>query len=887
MESWKRKRTQFRREFTTLADKTAKAVENKDSAAPQIFDLLSEAASSLFEAEATLRDLWVESEEFDEEQFHSDQEKAMQYKIRWHQVKAAFSKPLPCISSASSLHSAQSSIQRSLKLPKLELVKFDGNIKSWLSFWGQFKKIHEDKVMDATDKYQYLLQSMTPNSSARQLVESYPPCAENYSKAVEALKARFAGDDLLIETYVRGLLTLMQQRGEPKNLSNLYDNLQTHLQALETLGVTKDKYASMLFPMIESALPESILRAWHRSQSETRDLANLMQFLRQEVESEERIKLARSKMEDITLAEQKPPTACFVQLTEAKSNKEASRRQGETFTSACIWCSKDNHSAVECYKAAKMTVSDRIEFIKGKKACLICLKGNHIAKKCKSFPKCLYCKKRHFTIMCVDIPADQGSSNKQSETFNNMSCVQKSASTTLLQTVMVKLVHDKKEVSIRAFIDNGAQRSHIKKDLVQKLGLKSIRKEVISHCLFGGFETKKEDYGVFDICVKNVENDFSMNLSVVEQTNICNFLPKIRSSVILEQLRRKNIILNDSMTDSPDEVSLLIGADYSGLLLTGDVIQLDNNLTAIKTKFGWTVQGPITGLYSSMTNSTTTFHCLTKIDLTDLWSLEAIGINDPAVQATKTARDEEVLRSFEENIKVNEEGRYEVSLPWRDVPRPKTNYDLAKKRLDSTMARLKQLGKLEDYDKVFREWLQLNIIEEAPDQSVQGHYMGHHGVIKTSSLTTKLRPVFDCSAKDRHGISLNSCLEKGVNLLEKIPNLLVDFRKNKIGVTADITKAFLQISVAPEDRDYLRFLWWSKIDEDDRTMITYRHRRVVFGVTSSPFHLVATINHHLDNCSEPLKETAAKLKKSFYVDNCVTSLESEEELNKFISESKR
>ncbi|XP_049871750.1 uncharacterized protein LOC126370757 [Pectinophora gossypiella] len=149
------------------------------------------------------------------------------------------------------------------------------------------------------------------------------------------------------------------------------------------------------------------------------------------------------------------------------------------------------------------------------------------------------------------------------------------------------------------------------------------------------------------------------------------------------------------MTDSPDEVNLLIGADFSGLLFTGNVIQLENNLTAINTKLGWTVQGPITGIYSSVTNSATTLHCLTKIDLTDLWTLEAIGITDPAMQATKSAREQEILRTFEENLRVNEEGRYEASLPWRDVPRPHANYDLAKKRMDSTMTRLKQLGKTE------------------------------------------------------------------------------------------------------------------------------------------------------------------------------------------------
>ncbi|XP_073960748.1 uncharacterized protein [Choristoneura fumiferana] len=301
---------------------------------------------------------------------------------------------------------------------------------------------------------------------------------------------------------------------------------------------------------------------------------------------------------------------------------------------------------------------------------------------------------------------------------------------------------------------------------------------------------------------------------------------------------------------------------------------------------GWTIQGPVTGVQGSMTNMTTTLHSLTNLDISDLWSLEAVGIRDPAEQTLKSTRDMEVIKAFEENVHINTEGRYEVCLPWRDVPRPQTNYDLAKKRLDSAMSRLKHLGKIDNYDKVFREWLQLNIIEVAPDQSIQGHYMAHHPVIKESSLTTKLRPVFDASAKDRNGISLNSCLEKGVNLLEKIPNLLINFRRSKIGVTADIAKAFLQISIVPEDRDYLRFLWWSTDDEGNRALVTYRHRRVVFGVTSSPFHLVATINHHLDNCTDNLKETAIKLKKSFYVDNCVTSLESEEELEKFIRESK-
>lgn len=41
----------------------------------------------------------------------------------------------------------------------------------------------------------------------------------------------------------------------------LYDKLESHIQALETLGVTKDKWASILYPLVESCIPEESLRA--------------------------------------------------------------------------------------------------------------------------------------------------------------------------------------------------------------------------------------------------------------------------------------------------------------------------------------------------------------------------------------------------------------------------------------------------------------------------------------------------------------------------------------------------------------------------------------------------------------------------------------------------
>ncbi|GBN88618.1 hypothetical protein AVEN_177545-1 [Araneus ventricosus] len=92
----------------------------------------------------------------------------------------------------------------------------------------------------------------------REVVESFPPTAANYVKAVDSLKARFGRDELLAEVYVRELLKLIisVQNKEQSSMTSLYDKLESCLRALETLGVTTNKWVSILYPMVESCLQE-------------------------------------------------------------------------------------------------------------------------------------------------------------------------------------------------------------------------------------------------------------------------------------------------------------------------------------------------------------------------------------------------------------------------------------------------------------------------------------------------------------------------------------------------------------------------------------------------------------------------------------------------------
>ena len=81
------------------------------------------------------------------------------------------------------------------------------------------------------------------------------------------------------------------------------------------------------------------------------------------------------------------------------------------------------------------------------------------------------------------------------------------------------------------------------------------------------------------------------------------------------------------------------------------------------------------------------------------------------------------------------------------------------------------------------------------------HYLPHHGVVRQDSQTTKLRIVYDGSARALgDAYSLNDCLQTGPNYIPKLLHILIQFRWHRIAVTADIEKAFLMISVDPPDR---------------------------------------------------------------------------------------
>ncbi|GBM45056.1 hypothetical protein AVEN_98899-1 [Araneus ventricosus] len=171
--------------------------------------------------------------------------------------------------------------------------------------------------------------------------------------------------------------------------------------------------------------------------------------------------------------------------------------------------------------------------------------------------------------------------------------------------------------------------------------------------------------------------------------------------------------------------------------------------------------------------------------------------------------EEAARKHFLKTLKRLPEGRNEVSLPWLEgLQPPANNIIIVEGRLKRTIKTLESQNLLWDSEDLFHEWLKEEIIQPvniSRSDNLICTYLPHRAVIKENS-TTKIRPVFGASAKQKNRSSLNSCLEEGPNLVELIPSILNIFRFGAFGVIADIMKALLQISIDDKDRDYLRFL---------------------------------------------------------------------------------
>ena len=239
----------------------------------------------------------------------------------------------------------------------------------------------------------------------------------------------------------------------------------------------------------------------------------------------------------------------------------------------------------------------------------------------------------------------------------------------------------------------------------------------------------------------------------------------------------------------------------------------------------------------------------------------------------------EVYSEFKEQLHRDQSGWYETGLPWKGGHPPiPTNEQGSLRRLESLQRKLKRQGIEEDYGKIIEEQKEEGVVETA-DEEAQGveYYIPHKPVVREEAETTKIRIVYDASAKAYpEAASWNDCLNTGPSIQNKLWNVLVRARAHPVAVHGDLKKAFLQVRIKKQDRDAMRFHWKEKENSEVETL---RFTRALFGLVSSPFLLGGVLESHLTNWESRKPETVAEVRKCLYVDDLVSGGATLEEAN--------
>ena len=145
--------------------------------------------------------------------------------------------------------------------------------------------------------------------------------------------------------------------------------------------------------------------------------------------------------------------------------------------------------------------------------------------------------------------------------------------------------------------------------------------------------------------------------------------------------------------------------------------------------------------------------------------------------------------------------------------------------------------------------------------------------------------MYDASCKSG-GPSLNECLHVGLNFGQYISDIVIRFRVHKVALVGDIEKAFLMINVIERDRDALQFLWYDNPGAFTPSVVKLRFTRVMFGVSSSPFLLNATLRCHIEKYKQIGPDFVEKFICCIYVDYLTSGAYSDESAYEFYAKSK-
>lgn len=700
---------------------------------------------------------------------------------------------------------------------------------SWRSFRDLFlNAVGERTDLSGAQKLQYLKSFV--EGEAAQVLRPYSVADGNYRVAWAALDARYNNTRLLVQAHFRRLFGQPVINSESTaHLRQLIDTTSECVQSLRSHELPTDQWDAVLVYIMTQRLDPETHKQWEVSlaDNELPTFKDICTFLEKRCRSLEVIGGTSSPAATTSRRTQVPKPTMHHVTTNAFA--------------VCAIC-RQQHTMGNCGEFRSMTVAERRDAVKSHRLCFMCLKGGHISANC-SAAGCGICGGKHHELLHYT-STSSAAAGITSEAVQSHHLFGQENAQVLLATAWVT-INESPEL-IRIVLDQGSQVSIIKESCLQRFGLRRNRVTVPVKGVGGIALGTSTAFTSFRIRSRfDSSKVFDVAALVLKQ--LTGLLPTHPITETQRPTYIDELQLADPQYYEPGHVDIIVGADLYGLLLLDGLIPGSatpgNEIpTAQNTALGWIISGKTATLAIHTENSQVMSaivrdHVDMDAALKRFWEIEEV------VRAEHCHTPEEIRceAHFVETHQRDDTGRYIVRLPFAtSPPQLGSSRDAAARRLGCIERRLNAQPKLrEQYHQFMSEYADLGHMQLANGPPAAGaYYLPHHFVTKESSTTTKLRVVFDASAKSSTGKSLNDWQLIGPRLQADLATLVMRFRRHAVALTADIAKMYRQVRVHGDDLDYQRILWRNNTTEEVRE---WQLTTVTYGMAASPYLVIRAL----------------------------------------------
>lgn len=822
------------------------------------------------------------------------------------------------------------SLAKHLSMPTADLKPFSGNPLEYQQFKRQFQTIIVKNCDSDDEMINYLVQYTTDEPHKLVKGYSFMDATKGYKAAFKEMDERYGDNEIIVHAFIKKALNWPNIKNDsPKDLDAFSIFLAECKYAVEDLDSLQILEYSENFKRIISKLPYSMHDKWRsrvqvkRDHGEKVKFEDLVRFVKSEskkandpVFGKEALKSEQptarwdksksrpkgsfatnvdniEKPTNLAIEKPKQPMQKSSEITTASSKLSA-------FSLPCCYC-RGSHTMESCRSLGTLPFLDRTDYLKGNGFCYGCLRYGHLRRYCKNKSICRICQGHHPSVLHFDGPiptrnqhsyddsttpqvhntvanssTDIPQQNDQPDGRDNTTC------TMAIVPVKVRIKGSNSAVCTYAFIDQGSNISFCTDRLMHQLGIEGKRMKLTMNTMGKPYTMTTYEVHGLEVISLDERNVIPMpNMYTKDRMPVStNHIPTSAD------LQRWPHLADIKIPQLQAEVGILIGNNVPDICAPIEVrLGPRGSPYAVRSVIGW-IPWNIMRKGSNSAISVNRADVVAIEQLCDIRDLNELYVKSIGLEYPERTIDDSREYSREDHLFIEKmsasqrvvNGHYEYELPFRDSnPCLPDNEYLARQRLSSLKRKLMQNPSFyKDYSVFMTQLFDAGHAEQVPDMEMdrtdgKTWFIPHHGVYNPNK-PNKIRVVFDCSSRCK-GISLNSMLLQGPDLINSLLGILLRFRQDHVAVVGDIEKMFYQVKVAYQDRDYMRFFWWKNGDLEAQPAV-YRMTVHLFGAVSSPsvsnFALRQTIDDYGDLFQPTVGEQA---RSSFYVDDflCATS----------------